>query len=116
MALGGFRTSPLSNKERNRMSDLASSQEHRDIHNLLSVTQSVHALFCVCVCVQNLFARKAHNITQNYACITHKYVTELLSQRLTVFSNKGHETSASWNYTLLGHTPKLSWGIDFGQQ
>ena len=29
--------------------------------------------------------------------------------------NKAHETSAPWNYTLSGYTPKMFLGMNFGQ-
>ena len=40
-------------------------------------------------------------------CVTHKYFTELFCLSVIVLGNMAHETSASWNHTLLGNTPKM---------
>ena len=80
---------------------------------MLSVTQLFHALSFV---VLKIFIAKARNVmhTLTPALLTN-ISQELFSLCVIVLGNKAHETSASWNYTLLGYTPKAFWGITFGQ-
>ena len=37
------------------------------------------------------------------------HTPKLSSQRVLVLGNKAHETSASWNRTLFGYMPEMSW-------
>ena len=55
---------------------------------------------------------------QTFTCITamlSNISREFLSLCVILLGNKAHETSASWNYTLLGYTPTLFWGLEVSQ-
>ena len=62
------------------------------------------------LCFQNELPARERSVTRKATPALHKYFTGIISQYAIVLGNKAHETVASWNYTLLGYTPEISWG------
>ena len=71
---------------------------------ILSVTTITRTFFCF----QNQLPTKAPNVTHEITpALPTKISREILSLSVLVLGNKAHETSASWNYMLLGYTPEI---------
>ena len=87
---------------------------HEHCHHflqILSVTQLSHALSSVF----GMILPQENVMWQNYTCISHKHFTELSFPARNCDGQQGHETLASWNYTLLGWTPEMFFDIKISQ-
>ena len=74
---------------------------------ILPVTQALHALsFVLRIIVKQ---KEARNVT--HTIILTNALRNYFCPRVILLGNQSRETSASWNYTLLGYTLELFWVI-----